>query len=399
MGLINFVKSALHSKDSQFAKAMTGTSFSVDMLPAQIYYKELVIQTCISIVANALVMSEFQTYVKGKEQRQHIHYLLNVQPNKNQNATEFWNEVVTRLIYDNECLIVPIRDEWFIAEEFNVTKYVHYEDRYTDIRVRELDLKQSYVEGEVLYFKLNDMSIKKLIDGLYADYSQLLSAASKSYKKANGFKAILKIDGLMPQTESASADLEDLLNVQFKNFIEKDNAVLPIAEGMNVVESSGKGTSKDTRDIRKLVDDVIEFVCMAMRIPVGLVRGDVAGISEQTDNFLMLCINPYAKLITTEINRKWYYEDEYLTKTYVKMDTQKIRLVDLEKISKAADMLFRIGVHNIDDNRELVGKERLETDWSREHYVTKNYNSVLSQTSPAKSNTLKGGESNGKTNS
>lgn len=391
MGLkiIEQIKSAFSTKEEKFQKQANGAWFG-DTLPAQIYYKELVIQTCISIIANALVMSEFQTYTKGKEERKHIHYLLNVQPNKNQNATEFWNEVVSKLIYDNECLIVPIDDEWFIADNFaEPTKYVFHEDKYKNITVRGLNLTRTYMESEVLYFKLSNTSIKKLIDGLFSDYSKLLTAASKSYKKANGFKAILNIDGMTPNTEEAQADLADLLNVQFKDYIEKDNAVLPLSEGLSVDESKDKGTSKDTRDIRKLVDDIIDFVCMAMRIPVGLVRGDVAGISEQTDNFLMLCVNPFAKLITTEINRKWYFEEEYLEKTYVKMNTQKIRLVDLEKIAKAADLLFRIGVHSINDNRELVGKEHINEDYANEHYVTKNYNSVLNQNT-----TLKGGEKN-----
>ena len=167
---------------------------------------------------------------------------------------------------------------------------------------------------------------------------------------------------------------------------------MPLSDGMELKESdSNKGVLKDTRDIKKLIDDIIEIVCMAINVPVGLVKGDVAGVADQTDNFLMLRINPLAKIITTELNRKMYSKSQYLSKTYVKMDTQKIRLVDLGKIATAADLLFRIGVHNMDDNRELVGKERLNTEESTQYYVTKNYNSVVSQ-----NEILKGGDEDGK---
>ena len=68
----------------------------------QLYYKKFAIDSVISLIANALVMSEFQTLENGKEVKKNNYYLLNVEPNKNQNATEFWHEVVSKLIYDNE---------------------------------------------------------------------------------------------------------------------------------------------------------------------------------------------------------------------------------------------------------------------------------------------------------
>lgn len=365
--------------------------YAADTLSANIFYKELAIRSCTSIIANALVMSEFKTFEKGEETRKDTHYFLNVQPNKNQNAAEFWNEVVTKMIYDNECLVVNIDDEFFVADDFTPTEYVYYKNTYKNVVVKGLPIKRTFDEEDVFYFKLNDKNIKKMIDGLFNDYSTLLTAAIKSYKKANGFKGILKIDSMMPQDDESKAALEDLISNQFKKYIENDNALLPLSDGMQLIESDkSKGTAKDTRDVKKLIDDILEFVCMATKVPIGLVKGDVAGVSEMTDNFLMLCINPFAKILQTEINRKLYSKKQYLQRTYLKIDTQKIRLVDLGKLATAADLLFRIGVHNRDDNRELVGKERLGTEDSMMYYVTKNYETVV-----GKNEALKGGEMDG----
>lgn len=392
MGLVfNWLKDSFSSnKEQKFNKTMNGV-YAADTLSANIFYKELAIRSCTSIIANALVMSEFKTFEKGEETRKDTHYLLNVQPNKNQNATEFWNEVVTKMIYDNDCLVVNIDDEFFVADNFTPTEYVYYKNTYKNVVVKGLPIRRTFDEEDVFYFKLNDKNIKKMIDGLFNDYSTLLTAAIKSYKKANGFKGILKIDSMMPQDDESKAALEDLISNQFKKYIENDNALLPLSDGMQLIESDkSKGTAKDTRDVKKLIDDILEFVCMATKVPIGLVKGDVAGVSEMTDNFLMLCINPFAKVLQTEINRKLYSKKQYLQRTYLKIDTQKIRLVDLGKLATAADLLFRIGVHNRDDNRELVGKERLGTEDSMMYYVTKNYETVV-----GKNEALKGGEMDG----
>lgn len=392
MGLVfNWLKDSFSlNKEQKFNKTMNGV-YAADTLSANIFYKELAIRSCTSIIANALVMSEFKTFEKGEETRKDTHYFLNVQPNKNQNAAEFWNEVVTKMIYDNECLVVNIDDEFFVADDFTPTEYVYYKNTYKNVVVKGLPIKRTFDEEDVFYFKLNDKNIKKMIDGLFNDYSTLLTAAIKSYKKANGFKGILKINSMMPQDDESKAALEDLISNQFKKYIENDNALLPLSDGMQLIESDkSKGTAKDTRDIKKIIDDILEFVCMATKVPIGLVKGDVAGVSEMTDNFLMLCINPFAKILQTEINRKLYSKKQYLQRTYLKIDTQKIRLVDLGKLATAADLLFRIGVHNRDDNRELVGKERLDTKDSMMYYVTKNYESVVD-----KNEDLKGGETDG----
>ena len=392
MGLVfNWLKDSFSpNKEQKFNKTMNGV-YAADTLSANIFYKELAIRSCTSIIANALVMSEFKTFEKGEETRKDTHYLLNVQPNKNQNATEFWNEVVTKMIYDNDCLVVNIDDEFFVADNFTPTEYVYYKNTYKNVVVKGLPIRRTFDEEDVFYFKLNDKNIKKMIDGLFNDYSTLLTAAIKSYKKANGFKGILKINSMMPQDDESKAALEDLISNQFKKYIENDNALLPLSDGMQLIESDkSKGTAKDTRDVKKLIDDILEFVCMATKVPIGLVKGDVAGVSEMTDNFLMLCINPFAKILQTEINRKLYSKKQYLQRTYLKIDTQKIRLVDLGKLATAADLLFRIGVHNRDDNRELVGKERLGTEDSMMYYVTKNYETVV-----GKNEDLKGGEMGG----
>lgn len=376
-----------------FKRKIEGDTFYSE-LETELFYKEFAIQSCISIIANALVLSEFQTIEKGKEVKKNNYYLFNVEPNLNQNSTEFWIEVISKLVYKNECLIVQEKDQLFIADTFSVKKFAFFDDLYSGITIRDLQLNKTYKESEVFFLKLNDENIKGIIDGLYKDYSKLLASSIDAYKKANGRKGILKVKTMLPQTKDGQDPMEDLMNNKFKKYFNSDNAVLPLSDGLEFEESKAQSNIKDSRDIRAVVNDIIDFVAAAFHVPSGIIRGDLAGIEQQTDNFLMFCINPIAKLITSEVNRKMYGKEDYLNKTYVKVDTQKIRNVDLEKLSKSADLLFRIGVNSINDNLNMIGKEKLEEDWANEHYVTKNYQSVLSV-----NENLKGGEKNGTKNS
>ncbi|KJU72476.1 phage portal protein [Clostridium baratii] len=361
-------------------------------IKAAIFYKEFAIQSCISIITNALVLSEFETFEKGKYVKKNNYYAFNIEPNKNQNATEFWMQVISNLVYDNECLIVQLEDQFYVADEFGHDEYVYYEDIYKNVVVRDYQLKDTFKESDVIYLKLNDDNIKSLIDGLYEDYSKLLGTSMSSYRKSNGRKGILEINGQAPLQGPSKEAFDKLMQEDFKKYLEADNAVLPLSNSYKFNESKASSNTKDSRDVRAVINDIIDFVAAAFHVPAGVIKGDIAGVEGQTDNFLMFCINPIARLITSEINRKVYGRKDYLERTYVKMNTQKIRNVDLEKLSKSADLLFRIGVNSIDDNLEMLGKEPLDLDWSKEHYVTKNYQSVLNPD-------LKGGGNNGTKNS
>lgn len=357
-------------------------------LEATIFYKEFALRSCISIIANALVLSEFQTFINSKSVKEKNYYLFNIEPNQNQNATEFWQEVITRLVYDNECLVIQENEQLFVAESFNVDKYVFYEDVYKNITIRNYKLDRSFRESDVLYFKLNVESIKTVIDYLYNDYKDLLSSAMKGYKKNNSEKGVLEIDTNYPQTKEAQERLNDLMSNKFKRYFESDNAVLPLSNGLKYTENTKASSIKDSRDIRAIIDDVMDFVCAAFHVPAGLVKGNVAGVEGITDNFLNFSVNPVAKLITNELTRKMYGRDNFFEKSYVKVDTQKIANMGLEKISKASDLLFRIGVNSINDNLEMLGREKINESWADEHYVTKNYQSILNPD-------LKGGANNG----
>lgn len=345
-------------------------------IPVEFYYKRLAIDSSVNLIANAMVKSRFRTLEKGKIKKGEVHYLFNVKPNKNQNASEFIHKFTSNLLYHNEVLAVMQGGELYIADSWDRKEFALKENLYNKVTIGDFTFEKPFNESEVFYFKLNNDNITKVIDGLYSSYAKLLSASMSTFKKKNSKKFFVKIDGAFSQQDDDQEDLSDLLSEQFKRFFNSEgDALWPLQEGLEFEEADKNITPANmtSRDIRAIVDDIFDFVAMAFHIPKGLLKGDVADVGGMTDNFLTFCINPIAELLADEINSKMYSKKEYLEGTRLVVDTRLIKSVDISVMANAVDKFLLSGTHSIDENRDMLGEEPLNEDFSTKYYVTKNY--------------------------
>lgn len=356
-------------------------SMPVAVLATEVYFKELAVQSCINLIANTVARSEFKTFDKGKEIRGENYYLLNVEPNPNRSASKFWRDVVYRLVHDNECLVIMQGDHLYLADSYNVVPGTFVENLYTDIQIGDYNLSTKHRESEVLHFELHSQKIKTVIDGLYGSYAKLIAAAQKNYKRNASRKVTLTIPTSYPQTEKAQEELKDLLEKRFKTFFDAESdAVLPLTNGIEYAPiDKGAATARGTvegRDIRAFIDDIFDFVGIAFGVPPQLLKGNVADTDRAVNNFLTFCVNPLADLLSDEINRKMYGKEAYLQRTYMRLDTSHIRAVDIKDVANALDVLLRIGAYSIDDCLKHLGMEPLNTEWSTQRWMTKNYQPI-----------------------
>jgi len=355
-------------------------------LAVEYHIKRLAVQSCVNLIANTLVRCPIRTFENGKEIFGNNHYLLNVEPNQNQNASQFFHEFVSKLVYENECLLIMHNKQLYVADSFERREYAFMENTYKNVVINDYKLNKSFTESEVLYFKLNNQKIKNVIDDLYNSYGKLITAAMNYYKRSNALRVKLKIEGVYSQNDEEQQQREDMFNAQLKRFLEAENAAaLPIQDGITLEELQNLSNSgRTSRDIRALVDDIFDFVSMGFHIPKGLLKGDLADVESQTDNYIMFCIAPIAEQIEDEGNRKIYKKEGYLKRNYLRVDTSLLKHVDIVKLATAIDKLFSSGTHNVNENRIMIGKEPINEDWANEYHITKNYQSILDY--------LKGGE-------
>ncbi|MGG0762230.1 phage portal protein [Bacillus paramycoides] len=356
------------------------------------FYKKLAVESCIDLIANALTRCEFQTFEKGKEKRGGNHYLLNVQPNQNQNASEFMHSLVNHLIMENECVVVMQNEQLYIADSFNVTKFALKENIYNGITIEDFTFDKSFSESEVFHFKLNDRNIMQVIDGMYSSFGKLLASSIDYYKRKNNKRLLIKGDFLRAQDEETQDAINEMFENQLKNWFSPDKvgSAFQLQNGYEFEDMSdsknGVSNNSTSRDISDLISDIFNYVAIAFHVPIGILKGDVADIEKQMDSFLAFCINPIAELIQDEFNRKMYTKEEYIQRTYLKIDTTKIKVVDITKLATALDKLFAIGGLSINDILIILGREPLEEEWANKRFVTKNYQEADS---------LEGGENNG----
>lgn len=351
-------------------------------LAEEVFYKELAINSAINLISKTISNAEFLTYEQDEEIKSDIYYLLNVEPNQNKNANKFWRDVVYKLVYENECLIIQNNDMFYVAESFTVKRFALKENIYSDVIVEGYKLREIFTESKVLYLELHNADMKKIIDQLYSSYGKLIKASKNFNMRKKSRRGTLKIPGSYPQTDEAQRELQELLNERFKTYFEAETgAVLPLQNGLEFDEQEDKmsnNPSQEGRDLRYLIDDVFDFVAIALNIPPQLLKGDVADTDKAFTNFITFCINPLTDLITEEINRKYYGKELFLQGTYTKLDTTNVKHVDIEDVANALDMLLRIGTNTINDNLKTLGRKTINEPWANTRFMTKNYDTIES---------------------
>ena len=352
-------------------------SSSVQKLEGEIFYKELAVLAAVRLIANAVSRGEFLTYEKGKEVKKENYYLFNVEANQNKSASIFWKEVVKRYLLQGECLVVQNNEKLYIAEDYQRDEYAFRENVYKNIVVDGYMLKETLLESQVLFFKHSFADVKTLIDGLYVSYAKLIAASQKNYKKGSHNKGIINIPTNYPQTPKAQEDLKDLMNKRFADYFNADSdAVLPLQNGITYDEKSKEKSSAAGRDIRAFIDDIFDFVATAFQIPSALLKGNIADTDVLVNNFLTFCVKPIAEDITDEINRKMYGKKLFIERTYMKLDTSRIKVVNIKDIASSLDILTRIGANSINDSLRTLDREPVNEAWANERFMTKNYELV-----------------------
>lgn len=377
MGLISWLIDKLSGKPVPVSFNDADMLDEYTSLIGDIYIREMAFWSAVNLVANAVSKCEFKTYLNSKETKGKEYYLWNIEPNKNQNSSAFIHKLIAKLYRNNECLVIEQNGQLLVADNFVRKPYALYDDVFSQVQVEDFIFNRPFTQSEVLYYRLNEENIRKLVNGLYESYSKLITYSMKAYQRSRGTKGIFKYD-TMPVAGTPEREAFDaLINKKIKQWMEGDNAALPLGRGQEWKELQHKTyTNESTRDIRAQIDDIFDFTARAFGIPPALLRGDVQDTSKAVDQLLTFCIDPLVDMIHEEINRKRNGYEGFAKGTYLKIDTKCIKHVDLLSVATAIDKLIGSGAFCINDIRKAVGDEVIDEPWAWQHFITKNYETV-----------------------
>lgn len=344
----------------------------------ELYVRELAFWSNVNLIADAVAKCEFKTFSGGKEIKEHEYYLWNTEPNKNQCAGDFMKKLVSKLYFDNEVLVIEHGAQLLVADSFVKKEYVLYDDVFSQVQIGDFVFDKSFMQRDVIYLTLSETNLRLLVNGIYETYKKLIAYGTRAYQRSRGNRGVINVSALAQGDKDFNERFRKLMQKDFKDFFNADNAVLPLFDGYSYTELDGKKTyAKDsTRDIKAMIDDIYELTSKAFQIPPALTSGKVAGIDDAFDLFITACIDPLTNKISEEINRKRYGFDELKKGNYLKIDTKSVKHIDMLNVSQAIDKLISSGAFTINDIRDAVGETSINEEWANAHFMTKNYEPI-----------------------
>ncbi len=350
----------------------------------------------INIIANALSACEVRTYDHWKEIQKDQYYKWNYEPNANMNAAQFRQKLVWSLIYRNECLVVQTRKgDLLIADSYQHEQYALRQDLFRNVTIygeggitSPYTFEKTFKMEDVLFYKLSNRNITALLEQLIKEYEQLLESAIQKFYKSGGERGVMSIDANAPTVNYGMKEngeprtfndvYAELMNKQFATYFKSPNAVLPLFKGFDYQTRGGETSKKSTseiKDVTDLTDEIYDKVANALQIPPALLKGDIADVSALTKNLITFAIEPFANVIEVENNRK-LYRREVLEGNYQMIDTSTIIHMTAAEIATASDKMIACGGWNLDEIRKKAGDAPLNTEWSKKHFITRNYSEM-----------------------
>lgn len=350
----------------------------------RVYLKRLALNICINYVARTIANSEFRVMNDKKVNRDILYHKLNVRPNTDSSASDFWQRFVYKLINENEVLVIQTdTEDLVIADSFNRNRYALYEDRFSDVVIGDYTYQRNFTMNEVLYLNYNNEHLSSFIDELYADYGKLFGQMLDNSMRFNQFRGVFKFkDGGALDDETFQRQRQQVERLT-EIFESNSVALAPLTEGIEIEDLSSKGAQRDEsiNNLVKLKRDLIDDVAKILGIPVNLIHGDVADLENTMEAYINFCINPLMKMISDELNAKFFDIEEYLGGQHIKI--YGINRIDPLRNATAGDKLVSSGVYSRNEVREKFGDERVDDPEMDRYLVTKNYQYADEETDEA----------------
>ncbi|EJW14163.1 phage portal protein [Paenibacillus alvei] len=345
----------------------------LDEVSTRDYLKKIALETNINFIGRTISQSEFRIVQDNKRIKDDWDYLLNVRPNTDQSAADFWQRFVYRLIYDNEVLVILTDDNnLLIADSFYREEFAVYPDIFKDVVVKNYRFNRTFRMDEVIYLTYNNEKLSKFLNSIFEDYSDLFTRMIEVQKLNNQIRGVVELDTNQSLEKDNMAKLQEFIDRLFTAFKKNVVALVPKLKGFTYNEvNDGSNNGKSVDELSKLKRDLTNDVANILGIPNSLIHGDMAEYETAIKAYIKFCIAPFIKKIRDELNAKIIDKKEYLKGK--RIEVSGVAELNPLEVATAVDKLRASGVYNGNEIRIKLGDEPVDNPALEEYVLTKNY--------------------------
>ena len=297
--------------------------------------------------------------------------VLKYKPNPLQNATQFYKNVITKLLLDNNVFIEPVfdmtgnlkalyplptRNFQLSMDNNDKNAYVQFYDAYKNPQ-------EKYNLNDIIYLnRFNTLSGGQQSNdmGLYEKVLQSLSEKIVNDASPNKPRALLQSnqvgEGQLKDrdkkgaTETLKASFAE--NVQGIAYLDKKWVITPINWQENDVN-------------KELMAFIVNLVYNYFSINENIINNRASEI--EMAMFVKTTIKPLAKQFSQEFTNKLFTENEYYFGRRIEFDYNPLLVTTLQSEATIAQINIRNGIWSIDEARERIGYEPLPDGLGKVH--------------------------------
>lgn len=353
---------------------------AVDM--EKLNLSKLAIEKAIMMIAKAIAKSDILIQTESKEKHKK-EYRLNVQPNDNECGTVFWTEVVKQLLTEQEALIIPLSGKYYRATSWSHTNEVMMKRVYKDVMLscggENLTIFSTFQSDEVIHLRYDNARIRLYLQNVVGQFDKTMDSINAMMQLSSQprFKLKLGTNALSFREKQADGTdkvmTRDQYVLKIKKLLTSDDLEVLTEQENASVEQMQINTTVKAEELAKMALQINNEVANAFDIPEAVFNGNITEKSDATNEFITYAVSPIAEVINDTLTAYVVGENDYCRKNEkVMVWLARFKHVDVVDSAVNLDKLRGIGFH-LDEIREMVGYPLLNTEFSTERALTKNY--------------------------
>lgn len=353
---------------------------AVDM--EKLNLSKLAIEKAIMMIAKAIAKSDILIQTESKEKNKK-EYRLNVQPNDHECGTVFWTEVVKQLLTEQEALIIPLNGKYYRATSWLHTNEVMLKRVYKDVMLscggENLTIFSTFQSDEVIHLRYDNARIRLYLQNVVGQFDKTMDSINAMMQLSSQprFKLKLGTNALSFREKQADGTdkvmTKDQYVLKIKKLLTSDTLEVLTEQENASVEQLQINTTVKAEELAKMALQINNEVANAFDIPEAVFNGNITEKSDATNEFITYAVSPVAEVINDTLTAYVVGEDDYCSKNEkVMVWLARFKHVDVVDSAVNLDKLRGIGFH-LDEIRGMVGYPLLNTEFSTERALTKNY--------------------------